>query len=143
MLSGNFLEANVQSSIDEIEKNSKEYRALFTKCSSHLEKLTKASIQRNLLKGVSTASGAVGKFVGSIPKVKDGQVDEFLIGAGKKINKQVKDSNKKLIASFSKVSNPNTSELVLKLTDIARIYNHTTEICCDKENIYLLEAKYI
>lgn len=139
MLSGNFLEANIQSSINEIEKNSKEYRKLFTQCSEHLEKLTKASLQKNLLKGVSSASNAVGKFIGSIPKVKDGQVDEFLIGTGEKIKTQVNDSNRELIESFSNVSNPNTSDLVLKLKEISHIYNHTKEICCDKENLYLIE----
>lgn len=141
MLSGNFLEANIKQSVDEIEKNSKEYRNLFTQCSRHLEKLNNASVQKNLLKGVSSASNAVGKFIGSIPKVKDGQVDEFLIGAGEKINNHVNDSKKDLIESFSEVSNPNTGDLVIKLLDISRIYNHTREICCDKENVYLIEAK--
>ena len=137
MLSGNFLEANINKSISDIDKASKEYRQLFTKCSKHLEKMSKESIQNNMLKGLSSASDAVGKFVGSIPVVKDGQVDEFLIGNGKRIRKDLNKSNKKLIESFSKVSNPNTSEIEIKLTELARIFNHTKEICFDKENLYL------
>ena len=139
MLSGNFLEENIRISIDEIEKNSRDYRNLFTKCSKYLEKLSKASIKGNLLNGVGSASDAVGKFIGSIPKVKDGQVDEFLIGQGKKIKKSVIDERQGIIKSFSKVGNPNTRGLITKLNDMVRIYNHTNEIYCDNETVYLIE----
>lgn len=139
MLSGNFLEDNIKSSIDEIERNSKEYRSLFTQCSKHLEKLSRASIKGNLLNGVGSASDAVGKFIGSIPMVKDGQVDEFLIGQGKKIKKSVTKDRNNIIESFSKVKSPNTRVLVEKLNDMIQIYNHTNEICCDNDTVYLIE----
>ena len=139
MLSGNFLEDNIKSSIDEIEKNSKEYRSLFTQCSKHLEKLSRASIKGNLLNGVGSASDAVGKFIGSIPMVKDGQVDEFLIGQGKKIKKSVTKDRNNIIESFSKVKSPNTRALVEKLNDMIQIYNHTNEICCDNESVFLIQ----
>ena len=54
------------------------YRNLYGKCSEHLERLGNSALEANLLKGIGNASNAVGKLIGSIPKIKDGQVDEFL-----------------------------------------------------------------
>lgn len=138
MLSGNFKEENINAAIDEIKKNSDEYRDLFTECSVYLEKMSKGSVQTNLMKSLGAASNAMGKFIGSIPKVKDGQVDEFLIDKGEKIKNNALDISKEVIESFAEVSNPNTGAFINKLKDMDTIYNHTSEICFDKENIYLV-----
>lgn len=138
MLSGNFKEENINSAIEEIYKNSNEYRDLFGECSIYLEKLSKGSIETNVLKGIGAASNTVGKLIGSIPKVKNGQVDEFLIDKGEKIRNNALDISKEVIESFAEVSNPNTSCFIRKLEDMDLIYNHTSEICFDKDNIYLV-----
>lgn len=140
MLSGNFKEENIQSAIEEIQKNSDEYRSLFGECSVFLEKLSKGSVETNLLKGVGAASNAMGKLIGSIPKVKDGQVDEFFIEKGEKIRSGVQGISRDVIESFAEVSNPNTAGFINKLEDVARIYNHTKEICFDKNHLYLIEG---
>ncbi len=138
MLSGNFKEENIQSAIEEIRKNSDEYRTLFGKCSVFLEKLSKGSVETNLLKGVGVASNAMGKLIGSIPKVKDGQADEFLIEKGERIRSGAQGISRDVIESFAEVSNPNTGGFINKLEDMDKIYNHTKEICFDKNNLYLI-----
>lgn len=138
MLSGNFKEEIIQAAIEEIRKNSDEYRSLFAECSVYLEKLSKGSVETNLLKGVGAASNAMGKLIGSIPKVKDGQVDEFLIEKGEKIRSGAQGISREVIESFAEVSNPNTGGFISKLEDMDKIYNHTKEICFDKDNIYLI-----
>ncbi len=138
MLSGNFKEENIRSAIDEIRKNSDEYRSLFSECSVFLEKLSKGSVETSLLKGVGAASNAMGKLIGSIPKVKDGQVDEFLIEKGEKIRSGAQGISRDVIESFAEVSNPNTSGFINKLEDMDKIYNHTKKICFDKKNLYLI-----
>ena len=52
------------------------YRDLYSKCSEYLERLSSSALEANLLKGVGNASDAVGKLIGIIPKIKDGQADE-------------------------------------------------------------------
>ena len=78
MLSGNFKEAYISEIKTEIKKFSLEYRDLFTECSMYLEKMASVSVEANVMKGIGIASKAVGKFIGSIPVVKEKQVDEFL-----------------------------------------------------------------
>ena len=71
MLSGNFNEENIHVIKSEIEKLSIDYRELFTQCSSFLEKMSKTTIETQLLEGIGTASNAVGKLIGCIPIVKE------------------------------------------------------------------------
>ena len=138
MLSGNFKEDNISTYIDEINKHSDEYRTLFGECSEYLEKMSKKSLEANLLKGIGKASGAVGKFIGSIPKIKEGQADEFLQEKGEKIELSANDISRDVMTSFEEVSDPNTGIFVGKLEDMVRIYDRTTKIAFDKEKIYLI-----
>ena len=138
ILSGNFKEENINASIEEVQKYSGEYRELFSECSVFLERMSKKSLETQVIKGVGTASSAVGKLIGGIPKVKDGKADEFLQAKGKKIKQSAIGMKEKAVRAFSEVSNPNTSVFVDKMEEMVRIYNRTTEICFDRENIYLI-----
>ena len=77
MLSGNFKEEYITGIKDEIREMTEAYRTLFEKSSMYLEKMGSSALEANVLKGVGTAGKAVGKFIGSIPLIKEGQVDEF------------------------------------------------------------------
>ncbi len=138
MLSGNFKEENIQSAISEVRKNSDEYRSLFSECSIFLEKMSKGSIENNVLKGLGTASNAMGKFIGSIPKIKEGQVDEFLQETGGKLKSNASGISKDVIESFAEVSDPNTGVFMRKMEEMIQIYDKTTEICFDTDNVYLI-----
>lgn len=138
ILSGNFQEENINRTVIEIDKCSSDYRELFSKCSEFLEKLSHGALDTALLKGSGVAINSVGKLVGSIPKVKNGQVNGYLENIGTHIKLNADDSHKEVIESFSLVSNPNTGVFVSKLKDMNRIFNHTKEICCDEQNIYLI-----
>ena len=138
MLSGNFKEENIENAIKEVRKNSDEYRSLFSECSVFLEKLSNGSIENNVLKGLGTASNAMGKFIGSIPKIKEGQVDEFLQEAGGKLKSNASGISKEVIESFAEVSDPNTGVFTRKMEEMIQIYDKTTEICFDKDNVYLI-----
>ena len=138
MLSGNFKEENIHAAIDEIRKNSDEYRSLFSEGSVYLENLSKGSIETNFMKGIGEASTALGKFIGNIQKAKENQVDGFFLGMGEKIRTGVQGNSRGVVESFAEVSNPNTDGFISNLEDMDKIYNHTKEICFDKENLYLI-----
>ncbi|MBR3816404.1 MAG: hypothetical protein IKJ27_06740 [Clostridia bacterium] len=138
MLSGNFKEENILSIKEEIQKLAFTYRDIYDECSMYLEGMEKSSVESNLLKGVSATSKAVGKFIGSIPKIKDGQLDERLQEAGDQISDKVKSIETDSIAEFATMSNPGTSLFTDKMDDLIFVYNHTTDICFDNNNIYLI-----
>lgn len=138
MLSGNFKEENILSIKDEIQKLSFAYRDIYGECSVYLEGMEKSSVESNLLKGVSVTSKAVGKFIGSIPKIKDGQIDERLQEAGEHVSDKAKTMETDSIAAFAEMSNPGTSLFTEKMDDLIFVYNQTTDICFDSNNIYLI-----
>ena len=138
MLSGNFKEDNILSIKDEIQKLAFTYRDVYGECSVYLEGMEKSSVESNLLKGVSATSKAVGKFIGSIPKIKDGQIDERLQEAGEHVSDKAKAIETDSIAAFAEMSNPGTSLFTDKMDDLIFVYNQTTDICFDNNNIYLI-----
>ena len=143
MLSGNFKEEYITGIKEEIEKLSSVYRDLFGKCSIYLEKISGDSVEANVLKGIGIASKAVGKFIGSIPLVKEGQVDEFLQDSGKHIKSNAEEIEMSAITAFVEISNPETRVFIDRMEDMIRIYNHTERICFDDKKIYLIAGQYI
>lgn len=138
MLSGNFKEENILSIKDEIQKLSFVYRDTYGECSVYLEGMEKSSVESNLLKGVSATSKAVGKIIGSIPKIKDGQIDERLQETGEHVSDKAKAIETDSIAAFAEMSNPGTNLFTEKMDDLIFVYNQTTDICFDNDNIYLI-----
>lgn len=138
MLSCNFKEENILSIKEEIQKLAFTYRDIYGECSTYLESMEKSSVESNLLKGVGTTSKAVGKFIGNIPKIKDGQIDERLQEAGEHISDKAKAIETDSIAVFAEMSNPGTNLFTEKMDDLIFVYNQTTDICFDNNNIYLI-----
>ena len=96
-----------------------------------------SALEANLLKGAGNAGNAVGKFIGSIPKIKDGPVDEFFQDQGDRLKSSGVDMERNVLKEFAQMSNPETGLFNEKMEDMIRIYNQTTGICFDNENIYL------
>jgi len=138
MLSGNFKEAYISEIKTEIKKFSLEYRDLFTECFMYLEKMASVSVEANVMKGIGIASKAVGKFIGSIPVVKEKQVDEFLQDGGAHLKENAQDMQKNILESLATLHNPGTGVFMDKMEDMIRIYNHTDRICFDDKKIYLI-----
>lgn len=140
LLSGNFREDNIASTEAEIESLSLAYRDVFCQCSLFLEKLSNSSIETNVLKGVGVASNAAGKFIGSIPIIKEGQVDEFLQDSGSQLKDSAVGMEKDVVGSFAEISNPGTNVFIENMIDMIKIYNHTEKIYFDERKIYLVTA---
>ncbi len=138
MLSGNFKEEHINNSIEEVRKNSDEYRALFGDCSVIIEKMSKGAIGANALKGIGVAGNAMGKLIGSMPKKKEATGDNLLQDKGQKLIHHVEEKQSDIIKAFAEVSNPNTGGLLNKMEDMVQIYGRTKEICFDKDNIYFI-----
>lgn len=138
MLSGNFKEEYIAGIKDEISEMTGLYRTLFDRSSLYLEKMGGGVLEANVLKGVGTAGKAVGKLIGSIPLIKEGPIDEFLLDSGSQLTKNAARMKKGAVHRFAVVSNPGTQVFMEKMEDMIMIYNHTEQICFDKKRIYLV-----
>lgn len=139
MLSGNFKEEYISGIKEEVSEFSKTYRDLFGQCSIYLEKMSDSALDTNVLKGIGTVSKTVGKFVGGIPLVRKGPIDELLQDRGAHLTKNAVGIENKAVKKFAAISNPGTRVFLNQMEDMIQIYNHTSQICFDKEKIYLVE----
>lgn len=140
MLSGNFKEENISGIRDEISLMSQSYRELFSKSSNYLEKMGNSTVEANMLKGIGSAGKAVGKFIGNIPLIKEGSVDEFLQDGGSKLKSSAIKMEEKAVKEFAIMGNPKTGVLIKKMEDMIQIYNHTEKIYFDEKVIYLVAS---
>ena len=140
MLGRNYKEEYISSIKDEITKLTEAYRSLFEKSSYYLEKLGSSALKANVLKGVGTAGKAVGKFIGSIPLIKEGPVDEFLQDSGAHLKKNAIGIEKEAVHCFASIGNPGTRVFIDRMEDMIQIYNHTEQIFFDDKKIYLVSA---
>lgn len=138
LLSGNFEEEYITGIKQEIEALSFTYRELYGKSSVYLENLEQSVVETNVIKGIGTASKAVGKFLGSIPKIRDGKIDDILQDTGARMKSDVADLERSVQKDFAKISNPGIAVFTERMQELSRIYNHTTEICFDEKRIYLV-----
>lgn len=138
MLNGNFDEKYIESIKNEIEKYSLEYRSIYTKSSLYLEKITGASFEGNLLKGIGIAEKSVGKIIEKIPIINKGKVDDFLIDNGDVLQNTVSTLEEKVIRNFNELNNPKTGVFIEKMNDMKHIYNNTKQIYFDEKNMYLV-----
>ena len=138
LLSENCREESVAALVNEVRDWEEKYRMLFAKGSVLLEKTAKHSIKALALKSAGAVAKGTGNLIGSIPKVRDGQVDEFLVDKGKNLKSSAGNVSDEIVESFAEVSNPNVGGIISRMEDMIRIYDKTTFICFDKENIYLV-----
>lgn len=138
MLSGNFKEEYLHGICHELEEQGAAYRDLFTKSSVYLEKISGTAIEKNVLKGIGTTSVALGKFVGELPLLKKGSADEFLQNRGLKLSNQAEKLESAAVRSFAEIRDPGIRVFVSRMKDMSQIYNHTSDICFDEKNIYLI-----
>ena len=138
MLGGNFNEEYIDTVKSEIEQFAGDYRNYFENASAHLEQMAGGAIEANVLKGLGTAGQAVGKFIGSIPKIGKNPVNDLFQKGGAQLTDMASTLEEKTVREFATLGNPGTSILTERMQDMVRIYNHTDRICFDRERIYLV-----
>ncbi|MCI8893916.1 MAG: hypothetical protein HFI42_08680 [Lachnospiraceae bacterium] len=138
MLSGNVKEEYISGIVSDIEKFSMQYREEFMEASLYLEKLSKASLETNFLKGTGVVSRVIGQAIGSIPIVREGRVDELLQESGARLRENAEGVGQDVLAAFAANNNPGTRVFIDKMKDMIQIYNHTSNIFFDEKQIYLV-----
>ena len=137
MLLGNFQSDYVLQVKEQVEEYSLAYKKIHSDCYKLLEKATSGSVEKHILKGIGAATEAVGNFIGSVPKIKDGQVDEWLTEKGEKIKKKSDSVGNKTLSMFMEIEEPGNTAFTDNLELVDKLYNRTSDIYIDKDNIYL------
>lgn len=141
MLLGNFRTEYINQVKSKVEEYSSEYSKVHSDCLEGLKKQTESSLDRRILKGVGTATKAVGGLIGSIPKVKNGNVDEWLADKGEDMQKQSESIGSEALSEFESISDSGSGTFIESLVMLDRLNNNTSEIYIDGGNVYLVAEK--
>lgn len=141
MLLGNFESDYIHQIKEQIEKHCNEYKSVHSDCYKILEKSSSGSIEKHILNGVGAAAGAVGSLIGSIPLIKEGQADEWLTDKGAEIRTKSQNIGESTLAKFKECEETSCIIFIDNLELVDKLYNQTSDIYIDRENVYLAFAE--
>ena len=94
MLLDNFEEKYINHVKENIEKDSLNYREIFTQCSVYLEKVAGASLGSKALDGIGTVGNVLGDALGNVPLIKEKKIDEWLHQGGSKFKDKAQETER-------------------------------------------------
>lgn len=141
MLSKNFQAEYLSKIEDEIKGNAMKFRNLYTACFDKIEQLKKEAITTQAANKLADVSRSVGNFIGKIPVVKEGPVDEFLIGVSDSISEAEKKRLEKTLAFFIQYKDSGLVPIADHISMINQLSNKPVVMLYDKKTIRFHELK--
>lgn len=141
MLSKNFQAEYLSKISDEIRGHAYNFRDLYTSCYDKIELLKSEAITTQVASNVANVSKTVGNFIGKIPVVSKGPVDEFLIGVGDLIGQAEKEQMRKTMEFFIQYKDSGLTPIAEHIDTINSLSNRPTLMVYDKKVIQFHELK--
>lgn len=141
MLSKNFQAEYLNKIEDEIREHAMKFRNLYTACFDKIELLKKEAMTTQAANRLADVSRTVGNFIGKIPFVKEGPVDEFLIGVGDSISDAEKKQLEKTLAFFIQYKDSGLTPIAEHIAMINQLSNKPVAMLYDKKVLCFHELK--
>ena len=135
MLSKNFQAEYLNKIEDEIREQAMKFRNLYTECFDKIELLKKEAVTTQAANKLADVTRTVGGLIGKIPVVKDGPVDEFLIGVGDSITEAEKKKLEKTLAFFIQYKDSGLTPIAEHIAMINELSNKPVVMLYDKKTI--------
>ena len=103
--------------------------------------MTVASVEHGVLKGLGIAGKAVGSFLGKIPVIQNGNVDEWLQEQGDFLEKSSDEIGREKIREFAEIRNTGSEMFLEKLSMMQGLFNYSQDVYIGKDTVYVLGAE--
>lgn len=141
MLSKNFQAEYLNKIENEIREHAMKFRHLYTACFDKIEMLKKEAVTTQAANKLADVSRSVGSFVGKIPLVKEGPVDEFLIDVGDSISDAEKKRLEKILSFFIQYKDSGLTPIAEHIATINRLSNTPVVMLYNKKVLCFHELK--
>lgn len=141
MLSKNFQAEYLNKIEDEIREHAMKFRNLYTACFDKIESIKKDAVTTQTANKLADVSRTVGNFIGIIPLVKEGPVDEFLIGVGDSISDTEKKKLEKTLAYFIQYKDSGLTPIAEHIATINQLSNKPVVMLYDNKVLSFHELK--
>ena len=135
MLSKNFQAEYLSKIEDEIREQAMKFRNLYTECFDKIELLKKEAVTTQAANKLADVTRTVGGLIGKIPVVKNGPVDEFLIGVGDSITEVEKKKLEKTLAFFIQYKDSGLTPIAEHIAMINELSNKPVVMLYDNKTI--------
>ena len=108
-------------------------------CLEKIKKLSHKSIESNTVKGSGAITTFIGKLFSKSKKEKDVETGKKLIAKGDELKGKSIDIENTYVNSFDAIKSTGSEVFIEKMEEMIFIYNHTGQICCDEDSIYLIK----
>ena len=143
MLSKNFQAEYLSKKSDEIREQALKFRNLYTECYDIIEILKKEAMTTQATKKVANVSKTVGAFIGKIPVISKGPVDEFLIDMGELICEAEKEQMKRTLNFFIQYKESGLIPIAEHIDMINKLSNQPAILVHDNKVIRFHELKMV
>ncbi|MBR1710694.1 MAG: hypothetical protein IJ719_18030 [Clostridia bacterium] len=140
MLLGNFRQAYLDQVAAKVQEYNLHYQIQFSECRDMIKKYSSESVETKVMAGIGNAGKALGKFIGSVPFLAQGPVDEWLQDNSEALLKGNDEKTQKVAALFSAEEQIGSEAFVDSIRNVAVISNQATDVLFDGEALYLAVA---
>ena len=140
MLLGNFRQAYLDQVAAKVQEYNQHYQIQSSECRDMIKRYSSESVETKVLAGIGNAGKALGKFIGSVPFLAQGPVDEWLQDNGDALLKGNDKKAQKVASLFSAEEKIGSEVFVDSIRNVALISNQTTDVLFDGEALYLTVA---
>lgn len=140
MMLGNFRQAYLDQVAAKVQDYNQHYQIQFSECRDMIKRYSSESVETKVLAGIGNAGKALGKFIGSVPFLAQGSVDEWLQDNGEALLKGNDEKTQKVAALFGTEEKIGNEVFVDSIRNVALISNQTTDVLFDGEALYLTVA---
>lgn len=141
MLSKNFQTEYLEKVSNDIRENAEKFIELYTQCYDKVEALKKEAFTAQAANRAAKATKFVGDIIGKIPVVKNGPVDEFLIGLGDTIDEAEKKQLEKTLTFFMQYKDSGLLPVAEHIDTINRLSNKPVVMLYNKDILLFEELK--
>ena len=136
-LLGNFRSDYLENVRRKVETHDAQYQAFYAACYDRVAEIASSSAETQAILRFAGAQKAVGSFLGKIPGVRRGQLDEGLQAAGERLEDLETQRTEAILDAFRIHSESGAGLFLEKLKAMDRLFNDETEYILDGENLFV------
>ena len=136
-LLGNFRTDYLENVRRKVEDHDLRYRAFYTDCYDRVAALASGSVESKAVRRFAGARKAVGRFIGRLPLLRRGQLDEGLQASGDRLAGLEDRRAEAILEQFTIHSESGAQLFLEKLDALNKLFNDETEYIIDGENLYV------
>lgn len=133
-LNGNFKSEYMLGKRDSLNELVNTYNEKYNMALEYIKKNANKSLKGNVLSGLGSAGNAVGNLV---EKVKDGSVENWIHEKSDNLKQSGESIKENYVTEFDKMRDTHVEMFINQIERLEQLYNKTTDIYFDKDNIYL------